>query len=101
MQTARAFEAQKEAEVTDTMQRTSIIADHLAGKHFSNSPENEQLVDEDTNNLKRGLDGRHMQMIAIWSVSRLEDWEGFLLDSTRGLFSAKVSVRAHRQLIRR
>lgn len=39
------------------------FADHRHGSQFNTA--NEAIVTEDTNELKRGLHGRHMQMIAI------------------------------------
>lgn len=38
---------------------------HLRGRQFSTTGENESIVAKDTNQLKKNLSGRHMQMIAI------------------------------------
>ena len=46
--------------------RESTFADHRRGSQFDT--ENEGIVTEDVNKLKRNLHGRHMQMIAIGLV---------------------------------
>jgi amino acid transporter len=47
--------------------RESTFAEHRRGSQFD--PVNEGIVTEDVNKLKRGLHGRHMQMIAIGMLS--------------------------------
>ena len=47
--------------------RVSTFAEHRRGSQFD--PANEGIVTEDVNKLKRGLHGRHMQMIAIGMLS--------------------------------
>ena len=42
---------------------SGTFKDHRQGEQFT--PANAELVEGDTNQLKRGLHGRHMQMIAI------------------------------------
>lgn len=44
---------------------SSTLADHLRGRQFSLSGENEPIVEADSQKLHRDLKGRHMQMIAI------------------------------------
>lgn len=46
-------------------ERTGSFKEHVQGRQFSLTGENEEIVAADTNQLKRGLHGRHMQMIAI------------------------------------
>lgn len=48
-----------------TTSEPADLADHFKGRQFSVTGENEPIVTEDTTKLKRGLKGRHMQMIAI------------------------------------
>lgn len=52
--------------VSDLEARPSAdFKDHVRGRQFSLTGENEPIVAEDTRKLKRNLHGRHMQMIAI------------------------------------
>lgn len=44
---------------------SSTLGDHLHGRQFSITGENEAIVLADSNKLHRDLKGRHMQMIAI------------------------------------
>lgn len=44
--------------------------DHVRGRQFSLTGENEPIAEADANNLHRQLTGRHMQMIAIGVSAR-------------------------------
>jgi len=56
-----------EKDIVGGDRRESTFSDHRRGSQFD--PVNEGIVTEDVNKLKRNLQGRHMQMIAIGMLS--------------------------------
>ena len=56
-----------EKDIVSGDRRESTFEDHRRGSQFD--PVNEGIVTEDVNKLKRGLQSRHMQMIAIGMLS--------------------------------
>lgn len=63
--------AEKGPNIYDEAAQPGTLGDHLRGRQFSvqKGDDVHQLVAADQNQLKKGLKGRHMQMIAMYDFT--------------------------------
>lgn len=78
---------------------SATFKDHRRGSQFDTA--NEVIVDQDVNQLKRGLHGRHMQMIAIGGAIGAGLFVGEQLYSWDAMELSLTTFRIRRRLVQR